>query len=166
MCYEKLFSHRSYLNYYNIPPEKIVQAVPWYGPNYPCSNNPQKSTDICICPLPYKTQVDDDQIWNLIELGKSQGYEPVLDSYTKTNKILYKDDQGVVNQVWFDDSQSLNIKFEAVSLNFGLRGVAAWHGRALDYSGKFPEKTASIWGTLNQVCDELDALREVNIVDF
>lgn len=59
----------------------------------------------------------------------------------------YVDAQGTVHQVWYDDPQSLSVKF-AMAKSLGLGGVGVWNFDCLDTTSTDPhtqQAMAAMW---------------------
>ncbi|XP_071490541.1 di-N-acetylchitobiase-like [Diadema antillarum] len=145
---------QAYLNL-EIPAEKMVLGVPWYGYNYPCLN--LSDTDVCsIKRVPFRgvncsdaagTQKDYSMITKLLadnSTGRkwSKDYQaPYFD---------YKNSQtGLMTQVWYDDPESLQLRYNYAK-KLGLLGVGPWHGDALDYRDDPVAKnlTQAMWAAM------------------
>ena len=63
--------------------------------------------------------------------------------------VLQHKDSGDVSQVWYDDAQSLWIKYKFAD-QMSLRGVGVFHADTIDYTdtpeGK--QERADMWGAL------------------
>jgi di-N-acetylchitobiase len=137
-----------------IPRNKIVLGQPWYGYDYPCLNVSEDL--ICsINKIPFRGAPCSDAA------GQEDGYgniqQLLLNSTTGRiwNKTLsapffdYKATDGVVHQVWYDDPESLGLKYDYALAN-GLRGIAMWTSDSLDYSNNTnaTAQTKAMWNAL------------------
>lgn len=64
---------------------------------------------------------------------------------------------GTVSQIWYDDVQSLSIKY-AMAATHGLRGVGVWTSNMLDYgkppfnaTAAIPQATRDMWTAISTV---------------
>ncbi|XP_002738447.1 di-N-acetylchitobiase-like [Saccoglossus kowalevskii] len=136
-----------------IPANKLVLGVPWYGYNYPCLNVTEH--DVCYIPkVPFRgancsdaagKQKDYSEINRLIQ--NSTTGRKWNDEY-KAPYFNYKDSKQVY-QVWYDDPQSLKLRYDYAESK-KLLGVGMWHADALDYSDdKMAQKqTKEMWDAL------------------
>ncbi|XP_023255477.1 di-N-acetylchitobiase-like [Seriola lalandi dorsalis] len=71
------------------------------------------------------------------------------DSRQQAPYFNYKDQQGQIHQVWYDDPQSICLKADSVKSK-GLRGIGMWNGNILDYSDETVarQQTAMMWNAL------------------
>ncbi|GFR64363.1 Di-N-acetylchitobiase [Elysia marginata] len=119
---------RSYLKH-NIPANKLVLGLPWYGDLYECS---QYDGDHCV-PVerwgrPIITQVCYSSIMDTLALDPDN-YR--WNSSSHTPYLSYKD--GKLYQIQYDNPESLSLKYKLAS-DMGIRGVGMWHIDCLDYS--------------------------------
>ncbi|XP_067244621.1 di-N-acetylchitobiase isoform X2 [Chanodichthys erythropterus] len=61
----------------------------------------------------------------------------------------YKDTEGRVHQVWYDDPESIALKAAYVAQH-GLKGIGMWNGNLLDYSSDpiAQQQTVDMWNAL------------------
>lgn len=130
-----------------ISAEKLVLGLPWYGYDYPCANTTDPSVDFCLIKaIPFVNVSCSDAA------GKERDYADVRkllavnatttrrwDPTLKAPFFNYKAQDGI-HQVWYDDSESLTIKY-SIAKELGLRGVGFWHIDALDYNGSISGRT-------------------------
>ncbi|GAM26890.1 hypothetical protein SAMD00019534_100650, partial [Acytostelium subglobosum LB1] len=112
-----------------IPPEKVVQAFPWYGYDYICNGNMTLTTRECT--------YDTSQRWNNSVVA-SNCYEGIMETFNQsTNDGMHWDDLSEspffnyvsgdnIRQVWFDDPKSIYIKVQAAK-DLGIGGVGIWY---------------------------------------
>eukprot|EP01062_Namystynia_karyoxenos_P031007 TRINITY_DN23034_c0_g1_i1.p1 TRINITY_DN23034_c0_g1~~TRINITY_DN23034_c0_g1_i1.p1 ORF type:complete len:386 (+),score=127.67 TRINITY_DN23034_c0_g1_i1:73-1158(+) len=114
-----------------IPASKLVMGLPWYGYDYPCVNGTPADSSVCeIAAVPFRGAPCSDAAGsqhNYAELAEqsktaSVRRDPVLQSpyynYVAADKT--------VHQVWFDDPESLRIKY-AIAAEMKLIGVGFWN---------------------------------------
>ena len=137
-----------------IPPEKLVLGLPWYGYDYPCLSLTDDS--VCIIPkVPFRgvncsdaagTQRPYNEIVRLIQASVS---------FVQWNASLespffnYRATSGEYHQVWFDDTESLSLKYDYAA-RVGLYGLAFWNIDSLDYNGTQYDDflTREMWETI------------------
>lgn len=137
-----------------IDPKKLVMGVPWYGYDYPCLNFSQEG----VCSLnkvPFRGAPCSDAAgkqkpykWIMTQVNSSLSGR-LWDDKQKAPYFNYKDLQGQMHQVWYDDPQSICPKAESVKSK-GLRGIGMWNGNILDYSDEpvARQQTAMMWNAL------------------
>ncbi|XP_062868883.1 di-N-acetylchitobiase [Trichomycterus rosablanca] len=150
---QTLAGYDQYINL-KIDPKKLVMGVPWYGYDYPCLNFSQEG--ICTIPkVPFRGAPCSDAA------GKQIPYSTIMKqinnsmSGRKWDEVQlapyynYKDGEGKIHQVWFDDPESISLKAAYVGQQ-GLRGVGMWNGNILDYSDDPVAKlqSAAMWNAL------------------
>ncbi|KAK6484811.1 di-N-acetylchitobiase [Huso huso] len=122
----------------NIDPKKLVMGVPWYGYDYACLEFTQEG--VCTIPkISFRGAPCSDAA------GRQISYKTMMrqinssisgrlwDDVQKAPYYNYKDDQGQIHQVWYDDPKSISQKAAYVKEQ-GLRGIGMWNGNLLDYS--------------------------------
>ncbi|KAL7396253.1 hypothetical protein ABVT39_003025 [Epinephelus coioides] len=137
-----------------IDPKKLVMGVPWYGYDYPCLNFSQEG----VCSLkkvPFRGAPCSDAAgkqktykWIMTQVNSSLSGR-LWDDKQKAPYFNYKDLQGQMHQVWYDDPQSICPKAESVKSK-GLRGIGMWNGNILDYSDEpvARQQSAMMWNAL------------------
>eukprot|EP01132_Coremiostelium_polycephalum_P002926 gene2926-3646_t len=145
-----------------IPPEKLVMALPWYGYDYVCQG--VKNLNTKVCPVQASSAIVNEVQYpdekssrkrrksltgcNNEESIKGLNYSIVMellanstitksdiywDSISASPFFNYMDSQKNIHQVWYDDPQSLEMKVRvAKKLNIG--GVGMWTMDKIDYS--------------------------------
>eukprot|EP01060_Flectonema_neradi_P012485 TRINITY_DN19295_c0_g1_i1.p1 TRINITY_DN19295_c0_g1~~TRINITY_DN19295_c0_g1_i1.p1 ORF type:complete len:403 (+),score=79.68 TRINITY_DN19295_c0_g1_i1:53-1210(+) len=126
-----------------IDPSKIILGMPWYGKDYTCINGTDPKAEFCKIPWqgPGWRGVTCSAIHNALELHFSDIMLMMANStngrqwnnYTRTPYFNYVADDGAVHQIWYDDAESLQSKYETV-LNAGIRGCGPFQFLDLDYS--------------------------------
>nr|XP_045600203.1 di-N-acetylchitobiase-like isoform X2 [Procambarus clarkii] len=122
----------------DIPAEKMVLGVPWYGYNYPCISLDQNDTCF-IEEIPFRGANCSDaagtqypysyMVATLEEFNATYHWEE--SSLTPWYNI--KDKNGQARQMRYDDGQSLLYKY-MLAIMTGMRGVGMWTANFLDYS--------------------------------
>ena len=95
-----------------IPRAKILQGNPFYGYNWPLPDTPES----VAVPL---NLVD---VYSLAyRFNATINYDPTAQSPW----FLYTDASGVSHEVWFDDTRSIDVKYDTAN-EYNLRGVGWW----------------------------------------
>ncbi|KAK1165403.1 di-N-acetylchitobiase [Acipenser oxyrinchus oxyrinchus] len=134
---QTLAAYTDYLKM-NIDPKKLVMGVPWYGYDYACLEFTQEG--VCTIPkVSFRGAPCSDAA------GRQISYKTMMrqinssisgrlwDDVQRAPYYNYKDDQGQIHQVWYDDPKSISQKAAYVKEQ-GLRGIGMWNGNLLDYS--------------------------------
>lgn len=102
--------------------EKLVVGLPYYGHEWEtASQTPHSSAGSC-CTLFYTTLAE-----------RAETYGALWDEESLTPWYCYY--SGGWNQGWYDDDQSLGLKYNMVTMA-GMQGIGIW---ALGYDGDLPE---------------------------
>ena len=122
-------------------PSKLILGVPYYGYNW-----------VVDSPSQYAARIPGD---DYVGYSQSQTYENIMETILDLNpKILWDKHalapyfsyispaSGVNRQVFFENQESLKIKYELVH-KYGLKGVGIW---ALGYDGGYQE----LWNALEE----------------
>ncbi|XP_014595559.1 di-N-acetylchitobiase [Equus przewalskii] len=135
-----------------INPKKLVMGLPWYGYDYTCLN--LSKDDVCFtakahsppCSGVLTHQVPYKEIMKQVNSSLS-GIQ--WDKDQKSPYYNYKDSDGRIHQVWFDNPQSISLKAAYIQ-NRGLLGIGMWNANCLDYSGDPIAKwqTEDMWRAL------------------
>ncbi|XP_076880452.1 di-N-acetylchitobiase [Brachyhypopomus gauderio] len=137
-----------------VDPKKLVMGVPWYGYDYQCLNFSQQGvctirevpfrgapcSDASGRQIPYSTMMRQvnrsmsGRLWDEIQLAPYYNY---------------KDNEGKIHQVWYDDPESISLKAAYVGQQ-SLRGIGMWNGNLLDYSDDpvAKQQSADMWNAL------------------
>ena len=124
----------------NISASRLVLGQPWYGYDYPCETiNP--TTLVCTTKrVPFRgancsdaSGVEMSFAWIMKKL-KSSTTGLRWDEKSKAPFFDYTGTDNKTHQVWFDNVQSLSLKYALVQ-TLQLRGVAFWTVDYLDYNG-------------------------------
>ena len=107
---------------------KLLLGLPYYGYDWPSTSFDVPGTKTANAVSSYYRD----------SFTKTAG-AAVLDAASQS-KFFFYEDAGVKHQLWFDDAETLGLKYEAVKER-GLGGVAIW---ALTYDGDRPE----LWNAL------------------
>ncbi|KAK8724512.1 hypothetical protein OTU49_011109 [Cherax quadricarinatus] len=122
----------------DIPANKMILGVPWYGYNYPCILLDQNDT-CYIEEIPFRGANCSDAA------GKQFPYSYMVATREEFNATYHwdenslspwyniKDNQGQDRQMRYDDGQSLLYKY-MLAIMTGMRGVGMWTANFLDYS--------------------------------
>ncbi|KAM4722590.1 di-N-acetylchitobiase [Rhinophrynus dorsalis] len=138
----------------DIDPKKLVMGVPWYGYDYLCLELSENNT-CTIKKVPFKGAPCSDAAGRQVSFSKimkqinSSITGRLWDDQQKSPFYHYKDKQGLIHQVWYDDPQSISLKVAFVK-KWGLRGVGMWNGDLLDYSSDpvAQQQTEDMWKAL------------------
>ena len=136
-----------------IDPKKLVVGLPWYGYNYPCLNF---NDSVCeMKKVPFRGVNCSDAA------GRQYCYSDIMskflpqaidgrhfDQKSKSPYFQYKDESdGRIHQVWYDDPESLKIKYDYIIKEAKMRGLSFWNIDCLDYSDspKAKKETKEMW---------------------
>lgn len=97
-----------------IPPEKLFLGIPNYGYDWPLPYVPNVTE---------ATSISNTQA---IDLASRYGAEIQFDEKTQSPFFRYRDDNGILHEVWFEDVRSIQAK-TALATEFGLSGVSVWN---------------------------------------
>ena len=136
--------------------EKLVLGLPWYGYDYPCL----ELVDNRICKIkhvPFRgvncsdaagRQIEYAEIMDLSVSRASSG--PQKDEDSESYFFNYEDSVGGKHQVWFDNPDSLKIKYDFAAKE-NLTGIAIWNADLLDYSDipRAMLETKKMWDALH-----------------
>ena len=138
-----------------ISPDKLVLGLPWYGYDYTCLSFEK---DICtLKQVPFRGVNCSDAAGRQLEYGILQD---ILTSRAVNGRqwdpvqlspfFHYQDTAGAIHQVWYDDPESLSIKYAYATDWAKLRGIALWNSDLLDYSDipRAKQQTEDMWNTL------------------
>ena len=95
-----------------IPSKKILMGIPNYGYDWTLPYEPGR---------PAKSISNTDAVALAVEKGVEIQFDPVA----KTPYFYYKDDNGSLHVVWFEDARSIQAKLELVT-KYDLGGVSFW----------------------------------------
>lgn len=137
-----------------IKPEKLVLGLPWYGYDYPCID---LQDNVCyIKHVPFRGVNCSDAAGRQIEFAELQDLivsramsAPQWDQDSASPFFNYEDSVGGKHQVWYDNKNSLKLKYEFAA-EAGLNGVAIWNADLLDYSDgeRAKKETKEMWDAL------------------
>ncbi|KAG5275595.1 hypothetical protein AALO_G00122150 [Alosa alosa] len=137
-----------------IDPRKLVMGVPWYGYDYPCLTFSQGGA--CeIQKVPFRGAPCSDAAGRQIPYSfmmkqiNSSMSGRMWDVEQQSPYYNYKDADGQIHQVWYDDPESISLKAAYVN-KFGLRGIGMWNGNLLDYSNNpvAQQQSRDMWNAL------------------
>ncbi len=95
-----------------IPSKKILMGIPNYGYDWTLPYEPGR---------PAKSISNTDAVALAVEKGVEIQFDPVA----KAPYFYYKDDNGSLHVVWFEDARSIQAKLELVT-KYDLGGVSFW----------------------------------------
>ena len=95
-----------------IPSKKILMGIPNYGYDWTLPYEPGR---------PAKSISNTDAV----ALAVEKGVEIQFDPFAKAPYFYYKDDNGSLHVVWFEDARSIQAKLELVT-KYDLGGVSFW----------------------------------------
>ncbi|WAA08610.1 glycosyl hydrolase family 18 protein [Fervidibacillus albus] len=96
-----------------IPQEKIVMGAPLYGYDWTLPYEKGGEYAKRIAPA------------EAVELAAKEGVEIQFDDEAQAPWFRYADDENKTHEVWFENEQSMQAKFQLVN-EYGLKGVAYW----------------------------------------
>ena len=131
-------------------------GLPWYGYNYPCI---KFDKNICeMKKVPFRGVNCSDAA------GRQYCYSDIMSTYlpkaiggrqfdkeSQSPFFNYKESDGTMHQIWYDDPQSLTKKYKHGIKDLGLRGLAFWNIDCLNYTdtAKAKEETKIMWDAVN-----------------
>ncbi|XP_075471775.1 di-N-acetylchitobiase [Ascaphus truei] len=138
----------------NIDPKKLVMGIPWYGYDYVCLAL-SEGNNCTLHKVPFRGAPCSDAAGQQVSYGTimkqvdSSITGRLWDKTQKSPFYNYKDKQGKLHQVWYDDPQSISLKAAYVKER-GLRGIGMWNGDLLDYSTDpvAQQQTEDMWRAL------------------
>lgn len=143
-----------------IHPSKLILGIPWYGYDYKCLKTEMESESSKFCPLPFvpfrgvncsDAAGGESPFANILEVMRSnKTVHPGRrwDASTMTPYFNYKDTNGDVHQVWYDDAESMAVKYR-IARESGIRGTGPFTFDDLQYStAQQREDAASMWKAL------------------
>lgn len=149
-----------------VPPDQLVLAVPWYGRRYRCANG--TATDARLCPMAKPLAWRDcnctDSGAEPVEFGAMASLTPTSSSGVQRDAMLQTPwmnfahaSSGAVSQLWYDDIESLSIKYTLAAAH-QLLGVGMWAANMLDYgkppwngTDTIPQATRDMWTAISTV---------------
>eukprot|EP00775_Hariotina_reticulata_P010253 gene10253-10411_t len=108
-----------------VPAHKLVLGLPWYGYDYTCEGQ-EVPADVDICtikPVSFRNVSCSDAA------GAQRCYSEIMATSPYFN---YRASDGSVHQVWFDNPQSLALKYQ-LAADLGIKGIGFWNLDCLDY---------------------------------
>lgn len=127
-----------------IPPSKLIAGIPWYGYDYTCL--PHTPPDARFCPIPQVgfrgvncsdaagTEVPFSGIMARLDSGGASTPKQ-WDDYLNSPYYNYVDTAGATHQVWYDDPESLRLKYAWIK-ETGLRGTGPFTFGDTDPTGE------------------------------
>lgn len=140
-----------------IPASKLILGLPWYGYDYPCVG--LGSDDSAFCPIkeiPFRgvncsdAAGEERGLSNILDILGSSNVtrERSWDHYLQTWYFNYRADDGSIHQIWYDDGESLQYKYD-VAKKHKLRGTGPY--TYLDLAYDTPTQAAAakkMWSAL------------------
>ena len=124
------------------PASKIILGVPWYGYLFTTSSNATYAAASRAQAVSYHNGNVELTCGNKVSYGwDAQSQTPWAAWYSPRSNDPCGDNLGSWVELWYDNTQSLGIKYGLVNAK-GIRGMGVW---ALGYDGGLPE----MWSTLN-----------------
>jgi spore germination protein YaaH len=120
-----------YLNK-NIPPEKFIVYLPYYGAIYKINRNGQFNTFFNY--ISYSEIRSTYQLPAQFDKATSTAYIDITATKKGRSGAVEETDE-VIGRIWFDDDKTLSLKYDFILQN-GLGGVAF---QALGYDGEYGE---------------------------
>lgn len=140
-----------------ISTSKLVLGLPWYGYDYPCKEVLDEKLPCVIPKFVFRGVNCSDGA------GRQYGYSDIMHNffplsttgllYNKTAEspyFTYRLESGDYHQVWFDNPQSLTIKY-SYAAEANLRGIAFWNTDTLDYKSNTTsavEQVTMMWNAI------------------
>ncbi len=134
-------------------PEKLILGVPYYGHHWKTTTSDARSS---VTSYLGPTWFYDDE-------PASQTYGVIWEDLSQTPWYRWFDGTNW-NQVWFDNAQSLGLKYD-LAIDHDLQGVGMW---ALGYDGARPElwdQLATQFGGCSNGCCDMDGDGDVDFND-
>ena len=129
-------------NSLGVPASKLVLAFPWYGYDYTCQSAGTSGNNLNECQVSAAVQVSYPQVQSRMAApGVSVQW---LDN-SSTPYLGYTDKTGTLHRVDFDNSRSLQAKYN-LARTVGALGVGMWTASGLNYSD--PASVAQFWADL------------------
>ena len=147
-----------------IEPKKLVLALPWYGYNYPCISFSGSTCEMKQVPFRGVSCSD--------AAGRQYCYSDLMSKFlpqaiggrqfdrdSLTPFFNYIDDKdNKMHQIWYDDPDSLTMKYSHGITDLGLRGLAFWNIDCLNYTetARAERETRKMWDAIfvNWSCDQ------------
>lgn len=132
-----------------VPGHKLVLGLPWYGYTYNCTKLAR--WDMCFikeigvhCTQGVGQQLSFATIMNYSNAKKERRWGKLSQSPYRN---LKDNSTGVISQIWYDDTESLSLKY-AFASKWNLRGVGMWDADTLNYSEPLNPETIAMWDAL------------------
>lgn len=136
--------------------KKLVLGLPWYGYNYPCIGYEK---NVCtIKKVPFRGVDCSDAA------GRQYCFSSIMSNYlpqaiggrqfdkeSLSPFFNYKDSDGMMHQVWYDDADSLVKKYTHGIKVLGLRGLGFWNIDCLNYTNtpEAKKETKQMWDAVS-----------------
>ncbi len=133
-----------------ISANKLILGLPWYGYDYPCVSVSEEG--LCIIKtVPFRGVNCSDAAGSQHDYaGIIHDFLPLSENGLKYNKtdespyFFYTHMDGSMHQVWFDNLQSLSVKYRFAKDN-GLRGIGFWNTDAIYMDNSPPNQGIDMW---------------------
>ncbi len=136
-----------------VPPSKLVLALPWYGYDFPCSNNsigtfcmvPGANSRGSWCgPSSLGDNCPQVQYKDILPLLNKSVNGWQYDAGSVSVFFDYLNSSGYRRQVWYDDASTLGVKIRWAKSQ-GLREVAMWMADSVDNPNGGADE---LWGAI------------------
>lgn len=127
--------------YKDVDPQKIVLGVPYYGNRWKTKANVPYAP---VKPYDEKASVNDWQAHVFYREVESvfPPHQKMWDNGSRTSWLYWKENDTTYQQAWYDDSNSLALKYDLINQK-NLKGAGIW---ALGYDGN----RAELWNLIAQ----------------
>lgn len=114
-----------------VPPERLLLGVPWYGYDWPVVNSTRKATATGTATARLYTAA--------MQIAEANPENNIFDFTTKVPWVAYTS-SSMWRQLWYDNIESLGLKYSLVKSK-KLGGIGIW---ALSYEGG----STDMWGNI------------------
>lgn len=127
-----------------VPAEKIILGVPYYGYQWQTASNSFLSNTYEGSGSTATYKRVQDLLWDaqLENKNKVLGLQTHWNDTTLTPWLTYKETDGSLTQIHYEDERSLGLKYDLVNQS-NIAGIAIW---ALGYDGDWP----NLWNLLEE----------------
>jgi hypothetical protein len=133
----------TYTRKFGVPVERLGIVFPWYGCSFKCSGGGGgASADEGSGPYhgcPSTPKFDRFPVYASMGAFRKNATSGVyMNASVATKYFNYRGDDGGLSQVWYDDPETLTIKYAAAKAA-GVRGLGMWTADSAGDSGGLPE---------------------------